>query len=312
MTATGQPPVAIPTPTLTPTPTVSPISAVYTSEEYWYTIEVPSGWQIDSSESDFITIWEPNTGSVVFVTVLEIDPLVHPTLDSYVDSWDPAPAENWANFRIDSQTRIFTGLPLQAHEFEVRFEIDGERHKGVIDWYVIGRYQITVQARAEARIWTFSENREVRQAMERALYSFEPASYVSSEHGYSIAHPTSWIRVVDESFDYWAYDPSGTAQVWVEFIPDTGYTSVFDYGTSNDIVDSLVLSRGQVFPERPNPSYRINYFYVPPSHGNQKGAALINLKAGDAVWVWVQADEDEWPQLEGLVDEILLRVAVMP
>ena len=43
-----------------------------------------------------------------------------------------------------------------------------------------------------------------------------------------------------------------------------------------------------------------------------RGAVLITVGGGNAVWVWLDAKEEDWPTLESLVDDIFLRVAVEP
>ena len=71
------------------------------------------------------------------------------------------------------------------------------------------------------------------------------------------------------------------------------------------------MSRKVVFAGRPNPSYRIDY--TSTYSGTVKlarGAALITLLGDNAIWVFVDALAENWDMIPGLVDDILLRVAV--
>ena len=62
-----------PTASVPATPTVAPsrVSSIYTSHKYWYTVEIPSGWWIDSADPDTVAIWDSQSGSTVWITVNE-------------------------------------------------------------------------------------------------------------------------------------------------------------------------------------------------------------------------------------------------
>ena len=153
-------------PTLTPTPEPN---VVYTSETYLYTIEVPPGWRIDTSARDQVVTWYPGTGSAVWVHVWEVDLGAYPTLGSYVAASEIAPAGNWDNFEIVSEDRVQYG-PFEAHEFVYRYDYAGEPHKGIADWYLVGKYLVQVSAVAEERIWIFQEYSDVRKGLESVIY----------------------------------------------------------------------------------------------------------------------------------------------
>ena len=111
--------VAVPT----PTPQPSAPEGVYTSEKYWYTIDVPQGWRIDATKEDAVAIWDPRSGATVWVSVEEIDPNTYPTLDSYLAAWEPAPGEGWTGYQITSQQRIKATFPVQAERFVFKFRV---------------------------------------------------------------------------------------------------------------------------------------------------------------------------------------------
>ncbi|MFQ5860267.1 MAG: S1C family serine protease [Dehalococcoidia bacterium] len=303
----------------TPTPQPKAPGGIYTSPAYWYTIEVPSGWSIDAEFDDAVAIWDPGTGATIWVVVDEIDPLVYPTLDSYVAAWQPAPAEGWTDFEITYDTRIRTGLPVEAHEFGTSFTDEGGFANRIIDdWYVLGSYQVSVQAIADESVWSLGQYSEVREALEQTLASFQPVTYTSSRFGYSVAIPLDWTEGELEGRDYYAFGPSGTLDLYVEILPTAGYGNISDYGADAFITVAPgrsieILSRGVVYGSRPNPSYRMDYTITIEETGELvKGAVLITLGGGNAIWVFVEDYTENWPLVESLVDDIFLRVAVLP
>ena len=305
--AASAPPAVIPTTTSQPTATVSPVASVYTSKRYWYTIEVPSGWRIDSSNDASVQIWEPNTLSVVWVSVSEIDPKIYPTLDAYVRDWRPVTASAWTDFQVIWQERILKGQPIEAHEFTYTFTFDGTRRQGIQDWYVLGKYLVRVIALSTVEVWGSQKYSGVRNELETILRSFEPTSHTTTQYGYSVAHPPNWIRRTSLELDYWTVEPLGNRQMWIWVYSARGYTNVLDYGASSTVTNADVVSRGLVFSARPNPSYRIDF-----TAKGRRGATLITLRLDKAIWVFVSADVDEWPELEPLVEDIFLRMAVTP
>ena len=295
-----------------PTPSTDAVSSVYTSDKYWYTIEVPAGWRIDSGDSDLVSIWDPNAFSVVWVRTRPIDPGTYPTLDSYLLDWEPAPAEGWTDFQIRDSRRRRSKYPVEAQEFlYTYFNQAGTPTKGSSQWYLVGRHLIQVTALAdEENIW--KKPSDVRTKFLAIQDSFEPVSYTSDEYGYSLAHPVDWVEYKPQA-DYTAYYPdSQSTKVYVSIDSAAGYFTALDYGANHTVIDADVISRAEVYTGRPNPSYRIEYIFASAGTGPIRGAVLITLGGGNAIWVWVQGNNDEWTELEPLVDDIFLRVAVKP
>ena len=325
----GPTPTSTVIPAQTPQPTATATSAAseYTSQEYWYTIEVPSGWSIDSSDSDAVAIWPPDSPSTVWVLVDEIDPQRFPTLNHLLALVKPVPAETWTDFEIITSRRIRLDSPVEAHEFLYEYVKDIEipcpsgasgcferrQSKRTEHWYVLGKHLVRVSAFADAGIWdTASEALETSIGLQE---SFEPATYGSVEYGYSLALPPGWIEVVDEQLDYVAYDPLGeSVQLYVTIRPDDGYSRrVLDYGSRCTLGSFGIITRGLVYDGRTNPGYRIDYTGVSSvTDSRLRGAVLITLGGGNAIWVWVQGDEDEWTDLGPILDDIFSRVAVKP
>ncbi len=302
-----------PSPTVARPATVTPVPggvfSIYSNDQYWYTIEVPSGWHIDSSDPDSVSIWEASTKSVVWISVWDIDPDRYPTLDKYIASGvKPAPAEDWRNWKILTSRRIRTDLPLQAQEFVYSYEREGISLKGRTHWYLSGRFLFGIDAVANTDIWEQSSN--TLDTLLRIQESFKPEAYTSTALGYSVFHPPGWRRETNDSFDYFAYEPlQETPLVFIRVQSDEGYANVFDYGTSI-VLQADVISRKQVFSNRPNPSYRIDYTFELEPGTRHRVALLVTLTRDKAIWLYVLVGEDEWQSFEPIVEDILLRFAV--
>ena len=304
--------VTAPTPTPVPQPNVA--GGVYTSQKYWYSIEVPSGWTLDASDDEAIAIWDPRTGATIWIQIEEIEPEVYPTLDSYISAWDPAAAEDWTDFRLISQHRIRATLPVSAEEYLYSYTNAGAPDRGITDWYVIGKYFIGVDALADEAIWTQDTYSGVKDTLVGVLESFEPSSYTSTENGYSVAHPPDWEVFDNPPTDYTAKESGPeTPEVWVYVLSASGYSDVFSYGEASFVSEGNVISRNLVFTGRSNPGYRMDYTATYETTGRPfRGAAHITLSGDNAIWVFSGGVEEDWTSIQYLVDDIFLRVAVVP
>jgi len=303
---------AVPTPTPTPLPGV--IDGIYTSEKYWYSIDVPGGWETDFSDDDAIVMWDLGSGATIVVTVKEIDPDAYPTLDSYIIEWEPAARENWTDFQILSERRIRTGTPVEAQEFIYTYSSSGTVTRGISNWYVLGKHQVTVSVAADQAIFTLTQHTGILASLKGAQDSFQPARYTSETYGYSVAHPPGWGDGVLPGYDYNAGRIANKPdyRMYVDVLSDSGHNNVSTYGAAFTVTNAdIILSRKVVFAGRPNPSYRIDYTATYSGTVElARGAVLITLVGDNAIWVWVDAFAENWDMIPGLVDDILLRVAV--
>jgi hypothetical protein len=296
----------------TPTPVPSALDSIYTSEKYWYSIDIPAGWKVDFSDDDNIVIWDPRTGATLWVNATEISPDVYPTLDSYIADWEPAPGEGLTDFQITSRQRIRTSLPVEAKEFFYTYTLGGESRRAIAHWYILGRYKVSVRVFAVEAVWTLERYAETLNTLLALQESFNPAMYTSDTYGYSLAHPPAWEVWDDLDKDYFAYDPTNASTgVGVQILSASGYSSIQSYGLYHTVIDADISSRQVVFAGRPNPSYRIDYNYTVVDTGRLvRGSVLITLVAGNAIWVFVDDYAENWTEIQNLVDEIFLRVAV--
>lgn len=295
----------------TPTPLPQAPGGVYTSDTYWYTIDVPSGWNLDASDDEAVVMWDPVTGATVWVQTEVIDTNVYPTLDSYVAEWHPAAAASWTDFEIVDERRVREDRIIQANEWTYTYKRDGAGSKGRTQWYVLGKHVVRVSTIAADAIWNMEEFSGVRSKLGSAQESFEPSAYISDQYGYSLALPLTWAEEVCEAgYDYCARNSTGSGQVYVAIDSAAGYSNVGDYGGDHTVAEGYVLDRSVLYMNRPDPSYRIDYERVAESGKTIKGATLITLVEGNAVWVFVDDYEENWDELSLLIDDIFLRVAV--
>ena len=303
-------------PTPTPQPSVS--SGIYTSDKYWYSIEVPEGWELDASDDNLVAIWDSRTGSTVWVEVEEIIPDVYPTLDSYISAWEPGPAEGWTDFQLTSQHRIRADQPVEAEQFIYTYDSKGDPNRGVSHWYILGRYNLTVLAVADQAVWELDTYINVRETLVGIQESFQPSIYTSAEYGYSVAHSLEW-KVYGTLFDPATMDyyASSTIPVGIDIstyvLSDLGYPSVLEYGDASFQDDPDILSRKLLFLDRPIAGYRLDYAVLDNATSRTiRGAYLITFTGGNAVWVEISTYIESWNDIESLVSDIFLRVAVVP
>ena len=270
------------------------------------------GWRLDSRDHDAVSILDPETAGVVWVDVAEIDPNRYPSIHTYIEEgWQETPSEGWTDFLILSSRGIRSQLPVEAHEFVFKYTDESQvPSQGRVHYYIMGRYQIRVSALSELDAGDTAD--EASPTLLDVQESFEPASYTSAEYGYSLAHPTDWLQAASESGeDYYAFDPSSTAEVAVDIHPAQGLTSILDYAAGATLTGAETISQGEVASGRRDPSYRIDYSFLPPNGGAlRRGALLLTLSGGNIIAVFVGGDEDEWTDLEPLASDILAGVAV--
>jgi hypothetical protein len=270
------------------------------------------GWNRDFSASDVVVVSDSITGNTVRVTTQEIDAVLHQSLDRYVRAgFRPDPVPGSTGWHILSAERIRTDAPAQAQSFVYEYtDAAGNEKIGEEQWYVLGRHLLTVAAVTDRSLWPDSDSWREIVAMQE---SFEPAIHTSLEYAYSLGHPTYWVEDTSRSYDYLTGDPASTDELHVEVISARDYSSVVEYGDDHTVFGSQVIARRPVYTKRANPSYRIDYVGPPREAGSrQRGAALITMGGGNAIWVSVEATEDNWARVGPLVEEIFLKVAVRP
>jgi hypothetical protein len=246
----------------------------------------------------------------VWVDVDEIDNATYPTLDSYISAgWKPGSAQGWSGFEIVDRGPIRTAEPVQVYEFVAVYRDDeGTPTRLRTHWYLLGKYQVTVDALMDQSVWDAGGT--AFTTLNGVQASFKPVNHTAGDLGYSVSHPPSWSKTDAEGFDYKATGPLGGG-VWVRIRSSEGYTNAFDFGSAYGGSDWNVTSRTPVYENRPNASYRIDYTRDDEDTGKTTRWALLITLAGDSAFlVWVGGEESEWTNVESVVDGILLRVAV--
>lgn len=246
----------------TPPDILGVLSSPYTSDAYWYTIQVPRGWTIDHSE-DFIADAKPVSRVVMWHSALsadfsmdvqisseEIYPDLYQTLDSYVAARLPQLGEI-------SHERIRVDLPVQAERYHILTQgSEGSATRVVEDVYVLGRYLVTVRTATLSEIWEKSQYADIRQQLELALDGFQPSTFISALHPYSVSYPPARQVLPSQIADYWAEDIEAERRVFVQVLSAEGHTDAATYADAAERITGVTL-RQRVFTDRPNPSYRI-------------------------------------------------------
>ena len=290
---------------------------VYVNEKHWYSVQVPAGWRLHDDNSDAVFMTSGNDGGVVWITVDLVDPDDVYSLDRYLGSGaKPAPDPGWTNWAILSDRRIRAELgqpQWEAQEFLYAFtDQNGVDGKGRLLWQLQGGQLISLDAITTADIWDGSPS--VRADMLGVQASFDPWAYSDDELSYALAYPTHWAPVEGTSGNHMAVDPRNSVVLRTDVVSDNGHAGAGSYGAEAMLGDSAfsVIKRRVVFPKRESPAYRIDYFGPTPDGVALRGALLISLGGGNAVWTVIQAEAEDWVEVAPYVDDIFLRVSVRP
>ena len=258
-----------------------------------------------------MTVWDSASGGTVVVATTQIDPVLYPSLESYLDAgFKPTPAKGSKGWRILSSDRVRTDETIPAQRFIYQYLDAGILKTGEEHWYVLSHNLVSVAGVTDRNFWP---NLKVWDEIREMQESFDPSRYASASNGYSLAYPTFWIEESSISYDYWVADPASTRNLYVQVFPAKNYASVEDYGNDNTVFGVGIVSRRQVYSKRAIPSYRMDYIRPASNEkSRQRGSVLITLGGGNAVWVFVEADAGDWSALQPTLDQIFLRVAVRP
>ncbi|MCI0868248.1 MAG: trypsin-like peptidase domain-containing protein [Chloroflexi bacterium] len=292
---------------------------VYVSEKHWYSVHVPDGWRLHDDDPDQVFMTSGANGGVVWISVESVDPDRIYSLDRYLDSgFKPAPDSRWTGWEILSERRIRSGVGQpawgaqgEAQEFIYEFTDEkGVSGKGRLLWRLQGSRLVSLDALSTAEIW--DGNPDVRADMLGVQASFNPWTFSDDGLGYALAHPTHWALVVDGSADYMAADRRTSAVLWLDVVPDEGHADAGAYGAEAKPGNPAfsIIKRGVVFKKRTSPAYRIDFFGPRPDGVVLRGALLISLGGGNAVWTVIQAEAEDWKEIAPYIDEIFLRISV--
>ncbi len=304
-------PTAIPTEgsTATATPLPSIESRVYKSEKYWYSIDVPAGWALDVSNAELVIISPPSAAAIVSVEIEEIKPLRYTTVDEWIADFKPEAAAGWTDFQLTSQHRIRTSLLIKAEEYTFTYRQLETPARGILHWYIVGKYLMSVSVIADEVVWTLDTYSEVRDALARVQESFQPSSYTNNIYHYALSHPPNWDSFDDNRYDYSVRDSSTSTVLYVQVSPIGVYSNPGTYG-SNQYVGAT-QSRTGVYAGGSISAYRMDYTPIDEATGRPLfGAVLIRFSGQNAVWVFVEGYKENWPQIQGQVEDIFWAVVV--
>tara|TARA_B100000029_G_scaffold281005_2_gene275148 strand:- start:41409 stop:43487 length:2079 start_codon:yes stop_codon:yes gene_type:complete len=293
---------------------------IYTNSKYWYSVEIPSGWEIDYANPDFVHIFPDNKGfdyesSGLLITSRTIDSDKYPTIESYARDWTIGPGNNVSSFNIDSHLVLPHLYPVQADQYLISYSLGRNYLKKRRDIrYLLGRHVITVTAFAPALNWTSTNN--IFNAMISSQNSFDPTSYTNAQYNYSVSYPQHWKKHPSEMIGgYKVADTESSLELRVLIYDNEGYRFISEYAEakgvafSDDTSNGKILSKHVAYATRMNPSYRIDYQYE--YRGDSiRGASLVTLTDSKAIWVFVKTLSEEWDDLSPIVDQLLIRFLV--
>jgi S1-C subfamily serine protease len=298
--------------------TVSQVSGdTYTDHEYWYSIDIPDTWDVDTSDPEAVYIYDEKSGSQLSIQVFEIDRDIYPTLSSlsnYIKEIETMAPPDSENFRIISEKKLgkYPHPYLETVEYitSYHYALDNTNYREIVHWIMNGSYLYRLSADVSEAIFTNEYYSEILNTVKGIQNSFNPFMYTSETYSYSIAHPPLWKTSLDTEFDYEVSDNNGSVLLYVDVYPNTGYSDVKAYAKDHPPTDAIdILYEQLVFTNRPNPSYRLDYQFTDQDTGSLiRGSTLINLVDDNAIYIIIDDWAENWTQIQNLVDEIFLRV----
>ncbi len=292
--------------------------SLYTNEKSWYTIEVPSGWKVQEyQDSEIVMIVHEASGAHVRVVATELDSKRFQTLEQHVLEYRATPSSSMTDFKTLNETwQIGNPNLINRHTTTNRWkwakDTTGTWQIGVWDRYLLGKNLITVMATGPKYIYESKPNDDspyfkIKSAMYKSQNSFQPVSHTNTEVGYSLVIPSDWtIKPTFNNLDFVAKGPGESDLLYVQTAPRAGHNDIFTYGSSAYIQNRNVFLTSIVFDLRPAPSFRMDYT---TTNSGLRGAALVTFTKEYAVWVFIEADKDNWKEISPTVDDIFLRVS---
>ena len=315
------PPTPLPSPTPAPTPPslaslglpncpLPETTNTYINGRYWYSIEVPESWELDSDDEEAVTISDPETGAKVYIDRFSFDEKLYPTLDDFVLDNDPTINDRagWSDLVLQAESRIRSKLPVKAQEFEYKFLLNGVTQHGFEHWYVLGWLRARVGAYVDEDTWLGNE--AVRRTLTEVLTSFEPNSYTSFQYGYSISHPPGWKVISSDDFDYLA--SCGTTTLAATVSQDiTGITAI-SLGHYLQMPGAIASQLQFNYRGLTKAAWRVDYEADFDTTFPIRGAVIGVVVGENVVWIFIQDHRDNWLYIAALANRIFLRITTDP
>lgn len=160
-----------------PTPTPNPLapSGRYRSTTYAYSIDVPSGWQLNETSADKVVVFTPDREGAMSVYVENVDQVRYPNANAYAKEWRPSAPEGYTSFSIKSRGAIRPGALVEGYEFAYSMtDPDGVVWEGFLHWYVVDGILFQVDMQAPRTIWSDPAYQAIDTALRLAGTSFDP------------------------------------------------------------------------------------------------------------------------------------------
>ena len=293
---------------------------IYTNSKYWYSIQIPNGWEIDYDNPDFVHIFPNNNSSQyessgLLITSRTIDSDKYPTIEAYARDWTVGPGTNVSSFNIESHLVLPHLNPVQADQYLISYSLGRNYLKKRRDIrYLLGRHLITVTAFSPAFKWTSSS--DIFNDMISSQNSFDPTSYTNAIYNYSVSYPQHWkIHPSEMIGGYKVADSDSSLELRVLIYENEGHEFISEYAESkgvafsDDTSNGKILSKHVAYATRNNSSYRIDYQYEYKGE-LIRGASLVTLTDSKAIWVFIRTLKEEWDDLSPIIDQLFIRFLV--
>ena len=293
---------------------------IYTNSKYWYSIQIPNGWEIDYDNPDFVHIFPNNNSSQyessgLLITSRTIDSDKYPTIEAYARDWTVGPGTNVSSFNIESHLVLPNLNPVQADQYLISYSLGRNYLKKRRDIrYLLGRHLITVTAFSPAFKWTSSS--DIFNDMISSQNSFDPTSYTNAIYNYSVSYPQHWkIHPSEMIGGYKVADSDSSLELRVLIYENEGHEFISEYAESkgvafsDDTSNGKILSKHVAYATRNNSSYRIDYQYEYKGE-LIRGASLVTLTDSKAIWVFIRTLKEEWDDLIPIIDQLFIRFLV--
>jgi hypothetical protein len=162
----------------TPTPQPETVDGVYTNPWYGWTINVLHGWTIDDSNPGLVAISNNQHEALVFIDRGFVGEQYQVT-GEFTYFWTFGSAPGWQSFGMLSdgqinRVRATTGQPIQGHEFEYRFSIDGLDYHGFTHWFVEEGWLDEIVMLFPGDLWSEPRFAAFRTELQNILTSYRP------------------------------------------------------------------------------------------------------------------------------------------
>ena len=291
------------------TPTPGP-PTIFTSQEYWYSISVPSGWSTDDPAIPRIkdpahVVISKGLTAVLSIRVLPYDRSTWPDFRAFVRFSRPSLPEGGSDLHVEPEVIVASDQPIVRRDITYTYSSTGRRKVKAL-WVVLGDIYFWIRAVAAENDWS-----EVESAIDSMLASFDPTQFVSSKFNYSVSTPPGWSLDESQGDDVILWDPNSTANLHVisrtNICSDvSSYAQTIAAPTYPEF-GFKIADQGPERESEDTPAWRFEW-----THGDTefRGLALYTLKDCLLRQLQLSASEEDWNVMGETLEAIVQRFNV--